>query len=385
MKSSFRGGTLVGALALSAGLFHCGAGTDDTGGGAQGGTPSTGGNGGNGGAPSQGGAGGTGGENFTTSNGGNGGEGGTGGINECVSKTVEGEKVPLDMLIIQDRSGSMTTGTRWEAAVDAIKAFADDEGAAGIYAGLVYFPPVLGSECALASYQQLAVPIDILPDNAGEIKASLLNTTPGGGTPMRPALEGAIAGLTDYLTLNPNHEGVVVLVTDGDPGGCTNNTASDVEQVAADALAATPQIRTFVVGMDGANFSNLDNIAAAGGTNDAFDVGQGSADFLAALGDIRQAALSCEYVLPTPDPEEGTLDFATVGVNFIPGLNEDPTAIPKVDGEGSCGELSGGFYYDDPVNPTRVILCPASCDLIQTGTDNAKVDIVLGCILPPPE
>jgi hypothetical protein len=318
---------------------------------------------------------------FTT---GMGGQGGEGGIIECESVTAEGEKVPLDVVIVQDRSGSMV-GAKWESAVDSIKAFADNAGAAGLAVGLTYFPPIIGSECSVSVYANLDVDIALLPGNAYAIKESLLTTSPSGGTPMRPALEGGVEAMTDWLALNPTHEGIVILVTDGDPGGCSPNTISDVANIAEGAFLGTPSIRTFVVGMPGATFSNLDQVAAAGGTSSAFDVSSGTTAFVAALDEIRQQALSCEYILPVPDPSEGTLDFDSVGVDYTPGINENPESIPKVASQGDCGEISGGWYYDDPADPTRIILCPASCDLVQSGTDNAKVEVILGCIIPPPQ
>lgn len=368
---------LLGALGCSASPSDSDAGGSPATGGA-GGTSSVGGSGGVGGVGGQGGS------AMAFMDGGAGGTGGEGGILECESLTVAGEKVPLDLVIVQDRSGSMV-GERWEAAVDAIKAFADNPGAAGLNVGLTYFPPKLGNECTPSVYANMDVDIAPLPGNAYAIKESLLETAPSGGTPMRPALEGGIDALEAWLSANPTHEGVVILVTDGDPGGCTNNTASSVAQTAEDAFTSSPSIRTFVVGMTGANFSNLENIAEAGGTDEAFDVGSGTSAFVAALESIRQQAISCEYLLPIPAPSEGTLDFDSVSVEYVPGLNEPAEEVSRVDGPGDCGELSGGFYYDDNDEPQRIVLCPASCDLVQSGTENAEVRVVLGCILPPPE
>ncbi|MEJ7729407.1 MAG: hypothetical protein WKG00_09330 [Polyangiaceae bacterium] len=151
-------------------------------------------------------------------------------------------------------------------------------------------------------------------------------------------------------------------------------------------MAATPPVRTFVIGMEGATFGNLDQIAVAGGTTKSFDVSQGQsaqAELAKALEEVRKAAIGCVYVLPEVPPSEGTLDPASVSVKFIPGINEPPVAIGKVDTLGDCGEISGGFYFDDNADPTQITLCPASCEAVQEGTDNASVQVVLGCIEPP--
>lgn len=306
----------------------------------------------------------------------------------CASATVEASVVPLDMVILLDRSSSMTSNGKWDVAVKALKGFADSGSVAGLGLGLQYFPPAAGDACSPTTYKSLAVPLATLPDNAGAIKVSLESAAPtGSNTPMRPGLEGALQYMTSYLADNPTHEGVVILVTDGNPTGCTNNAVSNVASIASDAFAADPPVRTFVIGMEGATFANLDTIADAGGTKKAFNVGVGAAAQLAlveALEEVRAQALSCEFILPIPDPKEGTLDLDSVVVEFTPGLNEDPVSINKVESFALCGEISGGFYYDNAINPERIVLCPASCELVKSGTKNASVRVVLGCIEPPP-
>ena len=39
---------------------------------------------------------------------------------------------------------------------------------------------------------------------------------------------------------------------------------------------------------------------------------------------------------------------------------------------------TGGWYYDDFANPTRIILCPSSCSAI-SGDSGGRVDVELGC------
>jgi hypothetical protein len=43
----------------------------------------------------------------------------------------------------------------------------------------------------------------------------------------------------------------------------------------------------------------------------------------------------------------------------------------------ACGP-EGGWYYDDPLNPTRVLVCPATCNTI-TNDLQGRIDILFGC------
>jgi hypothetical protein len=45
-------------------------------------------------------------------------------------------------------------------------------------------------------------------------------------------------------------------------------------------------------------------------------------------------------------------------------------------GAGACA--SGGWYYDDPDEPSEMILCPDTCTEINAGTDPA-VQLEVGC------
>ncbi|MBS2015972.1 MAG: VWA domain-containing protein [Deltaproteobacteria bacterium] len=319
------------------------------------------------------------------------GEGGvpTEGGNVCLSEQVKAEAVPLAMLVLVDRSGSML-GDKWEAATKALRAFADRSEVVGMKMGVQFFPPLAaGDECNGSLYKNLAVPIASLPENVVAIQSRLLATQAnGGGTPMRSGLEGSIGAMRDFLEANPLHEGVVILVTDGDPTSCG---AVSAVVGAASGGAKPPSgvraVRTFAVGMDGATFGNLDQIASAGGGfPTAFNVGGGAAAQTAlvdALEKVRTGALGCEYVLPLPPPEKGILDLDSVVVELTPGQNDPKTAIRRVPDKAACGATTGGYYYDDPKTPTRVVLCPASCDAVRGAAASAKVDLAFGCIQRP--
>lgn len=304
----------------------------------------------------------------------------------CLAEQVKAEAVPLAMLVLIDRSGSML-GEKWDAATKAIRSFADRSEVVGMKMGVQFFPPLAaGDECNGSAYKNPAVPIAPLPDNVIPIQQKLLSTSANGGaTPMRSGLEGSIGAMRDFLTANPQNEGVVILVTDGDPNSCGGVSAV----VGAATGGAQPPsgvraVRTFAVGMDGATFGNLNQIATAGGGfPTAFNVGAGPVaqqGLVDALEKVRTSALGCEYTLPLPPPDKGVLDLDSVVFEFTAGLNDPKVAMRRVANEAACGATTGGYYYDDPVSPERVILCPASCETVRGGTAEAKIELAFGCI-----
>lgn len=311
----------------------------------------------------------------------------------CVTDTLGAVPVPLAMLLVMDRSGSMnapTGNTKWDQARSAMIGFTDTKGASGTKIGLTVFPPDTGAgdQCLPASYAPV-VPIALLPGNGTAIKDALLKRSTTGSTPMAGAMQGGVNAMKSFLANNPNEEGVIILVTDGDPGACTGDTVSNVTAIASSAAKGTPRIRTFVVGMDGATFANLDSIAKAGeGSPSAFNASGGGSDagvspqqqLLDALEKIRSGALGCEYLLPAVESEMGELDPSSVDIDFTAGPNDPPVKIRRVDNLAACGVTTGGFYYDDPAAPKRIILCPSSCEDVREGTSAAKVDVFLGCI-----
>ncbi|AKU98853.1 hypothetical protein AKJ09_05517 [Labilithrix luteola] len=308
---------------------------------------------------------------------------------KCLSENVAAERVPLAMLVLIDRSGSMS-GDKWLAATKAIRAFADRSEVVGMNMGLQFFPPLLtGDQCSASLYKTPAVSIAPLPDNVIPIQQKVDATNAdGGATPMRSGLEGSIAAMRTFIQANSPHSGAIILVTDGDPNSCGGvSEVANVAAAGANPPAGVPRVATFAVGMQGATFSNLDQIAAAGGgAPKAFNVGVGAAAqqaLLEALDTVRTSAIGCEYVLPTPEPSKGILDPTSVEVHFTPGKNDPTQNIKQVTSKDDCGATTGGYYYDDAKNPTRVILCPASCDAIGKATIDAKVELGLGCILKP--
>lgn len=307
----------------------------------------------------------------------------------CATAEKKAEAVPLAMLVLIDRSGSMS-GEKWDTATKAIRSFADRAEVVGMKMGVQFFPPQTGGDqCSASSYTNLAVPIAPLPDNVLPIYNKLTNSAAdGGATPMRSGLEGSIAAMRTFIQSGPAHQGVVILVTDGDPTAC--GSVSNVASVAMSGVTpppGVPSVRTFAVGMDGASFGSLDQIAQAGGGGTSFNVGAGATAqeaLLQALEKVRTGVIGCEYNLPLPPAGEGILDLDSVEVRFTPGKNDPEVVIRKVATKDDCGATTGGYYYDDPQKPTRVVLCPASCSQVQgASTSEAEVDLHFGCIQSP--
>jgi hypothetical protein len=73
------------------------------------------------------------------------------------------------------------------------------------------------------------------------------------------------------------------------------------------------------------------------------------------------------------------IDPTKVNVEYTPGGGM-PQTLGQVQDEAHC--TNGGWYYDDPVAPTTITLCPETCQVIQAD-DQAKIRIVLGCATKP--
>ena len=90
--------------------------------------------------------------------------------------------------------------------------------------------------------------------------------------------------------------------------------------------------------------------------------------------------LNCEFDLRGPDGLP--LDPDKVAVRFTPE-GEDGRILEQVSEESKCEEVEEGWHYDDPNQPTRIILCPATCDALNSGVTGA-LELLTGCAVPPP-
>lgn len=321
----------------------------------------------------------------------------------CVGERYGAEQLPLDMYFLIDLSGSMAesagTGSKWDLVSKALSDFLSGPQVAGLGLGLGYFPlkasgscsagqsgclcipfiniclPTIGGSCDAQDYSAPAVPFSPLPDPA-RLVADLQSRALSGGTPTRPALQGALSYASSWAEQHPERRVAVVLATDGDPAGCDQNNPDDVAQAAAQAWTGPHQIPTFVIGV-GRALNSLHGIAEAGGTARAFltdTQANFQTDFANALGAIRSRAGTCAYEIP-PAAAGTALDPNLVNVRLL-SAGQLPQLLPMTS-DGSAARCDGqaGWYYDNPRAPRSVRLCDASCAALT----NVSVDIEYGC------
>jgi hypothetical protein len=242
------------------------------------------------------------------------------------------------------------------------------------------------ASCNVVDYATPVVDIAPLPGNAAAIKSAVATQMLGLTTPTVPALQGAIQYGTTYQMAHPDRRVVLVLATDGEPNDCNSN-AQAVALAAAAAAAQTPPLNTYVLGI-GPSTGNLDAIALAGGTSAAYMVtSSGTSQLLQALNAIRTKTqtqvgtkIACSQKIP-PSNSWKALDYAATVVKTTTGDSGVSMAPPRVADRAACGTMEG-WYFDDPVQPTTIEFCPATCSAVSTG--KSRLTIAIPCLPPPP-
>ncbi|NUQ75071.1 MAG: VWA domain-containing protein [Polyangiaceae bacterium] len=305
----------------------------------------------------------------------------------CAATSSEAKIVPLDMIILLDRSGSMNDGVKWEGATNALKQYVTSAEAAGVNVGLIYFPidPPDGLICNYKHYDDLAVPIAELPGNAPALVSSIDNEDANGGsTPMYGAMKGALFTATAYQDANPLHKVILVFASDGDPNACSFEQgnppdADNIPTIAGLAASALNYngVQTYVIAIQGSSIASLNQIANAGGTMQALDVTANINLFLDKMKEIQTKALACDFPIPEA-PAGQVFDKELVAVKYTP-ISDPPMSeeIPRADNYQDCGGKPG-WYYDNNLKPTKIVLCPASCQKIKDDLQS-KIDVLFGC------
>jgi hypothetical protein len=348
----------------------------------------------------------------------------------CATAQAEAERRPVYMLFVLDGSGSMATkpdgspSNKWAAAHDALGAIFDDLGAkkdSAVGVGLTIFCDTADTTCkdvvgtpnasTAGPYDQMNVPVGFVDaTQLGYLHARLDPATPNLGTPTYEVLSGQLPVLSAFTPtgqLRPGGKKVLVFISDGVPdeempeGRRDPNDTDGEAKASRDTVlgeASKPDgVTTFSVGVGelvpiNAGYYDpkfMASLAVAGKTansgcdpNEVIDekkmchfqitpgaktVQQLRQDFIDAINAIRTKSLSCEFPLVKPDG----------------GASVDPSKVNVVfDGTGGKSVLSqdgqDGWTYDDPANPTKVVLHGPTCDRVKADPAG-KVSIVLGC------
>jgi hypothetical protein len=193
-------------------------------------------------------------------------------------------------------------------------------------------------------------------------------------------VEGTITMLDALAAAEPNATYAIVLVTDGYPQGCDDQS---IETVAAAVQGAADRFPTYVIGVRNPplpdapdTVSDLQSIAQAGGTGEAFFVETGdpvatTASFLSVVNGIRNQALSCDIEIPPPPPGR-EFDAQRVAVSYTSGATTTPLSYDP-----TCTSPTG-WHYDDPAAPALIQLCPATCTTVQSDPE-AALSVEFAC------
>jgi hypothetical protein len=295
---------------------------------------------------------------------------------------------------------STRTGSKWDLVTSSLVDFLSEPKNEQLGLGLGYFPqdasadcnanpdaclciPIInlcfaniGGACNADAYAVPSVPL-AFPSVPQRLVDDILVRQFAGGTPTRPALEGAYQYLESWTTANPGRKVTVVLATDGEPAGCADNQVEDVADLAAAALAGPSRIQTFVIGV-GEALDELNEVARAGGTTKAFltdtssDV---SLEFADALESIRSAAAACTFDIPERT-NLGLVDPGLINVRYTERGASQAIIVPKtLDGSLTACSSAGGWHYDNPAAPSRIELCDSTCRAVE----GANVEVQFGC------
>lgn len=219
----------------------------------------------------------------------------------CLTRAIDLRGAAPDVLIVFDRSLSMSLNRRWGPSKDAVKAIARDFGGL-LRFGMSLFPGSDG-ECAQG---RLDVPLAI--DNGAAIAELVDQTEASGLTPTGPALRQALQILRDRAPGAGNvAPAYVLLVTDGAPNCQALPLFPDVAQQDA-ARAAVRALRendipTYIIGyqIEATYQGTMNDLAVLGGTSRYRAVESGE-QIVATFREIAKDVVKCSFELTeTPD------------------------------------------------------------------------------------
>jgi hypothetical protein len=307
----------------------------------------------------------------------------------CGARSKTAARVPPDVLIVLDRSGSMNDGidnrpcagaggcgpmSKWALMVPAITSVvADTE--AEVNWGLKMFPEDIVPVCSVSATPA----VGIRPHNAAAIAAGIAAATSAtggvvsyGNTPTRNAEDAAAAYLSTLTDISPRF---ILLATDGLPTcPATGMPASDdsAGAIAAVGAARAAGFRTFVVGITttGSADGTLGAMADAGGLPRAgtprYHHVASAAELATAIRTLVSVAATCTFQIG-PAPGDGTARLDQIDVFG------DGAEIPR-----DTSRADGYDYTDAGIQSIQVYGPP--CERIMRG-EIREVTVTFRCII----
>jgi hypothetical protein len=302
--------------------------------------------------------------------GGGGADGGGGGVEtQCgVQNFMLAKPGPPDLLIVQDRSASMTedasggtgTPTKWASITAAINQVVAQVG--DVNWGLLFFGSVNPfAFCSVPAKPDVACG----PSTAAAIANAISATTPDGATPTAQAIT---AGVQYFKATSDGRAHYLLLATDGEPG-CASPLTDVADAENAVKNAALAGIKTVVVGIGTATGAEAALTAMANngampnttpGQKPYYEVSTTN-DLVAVLGKISAQIISCSYPLQAAPPHPDLVE-----------IDGDGKPIPRDKSHMNGWDFGPGNLSIDFYGP--------ACDALQSGA-TTMLSALFGC--PP--
>ena len=307
--------------------------------------------------------------------------GGTGGSsdddNTCaeVDAAAETKILPVDIILAIDQSGSMDLETTW--VEQQLNSFASQITSASVDVRVVVIASKSGDNniCVPAPLGSGNCPDDDNPPHllhvdqfVGSHSAffHILGTYDQYKSFLRPDSWKHFVVITDDDAKGTGHEEFSTTLPTLDPPGMFTNWTFHAIAAKTDCYYAAD---------DGKHYKKLAEL-----TGGVFgDICQ--QDFQPVWDElstqiVQESTLACAYELPDPPAGES---FDATKVNLELSIDEQASVtIGKVSTADDCTDENGGWHYDNEDNPTQIVMCPSTCDAVESAS-SASMSIKLGC------
>lgn len=289
----------------------------------------------------------------------------------CGSTTASLTKQPADLLLVLDKTGSLTramdsttncpTGSttcqqRWDTLVYGLNTVLTGS-STDVNWGLEVF-----NSDGICGVDPPEVPV--APGSAAAVQAYIAGIAPSGSTPTRLAIDTAVTYLKTLTDPNPKS---ILLATDGEPN-CLGGVGGTTDLLGAQnsiAAAFNAGYKVYVLGV-GPETANLNTLAVADGTQQYYPALTPDA-LTAALSAIVGSVTSCTFSLGKAPP---------VPSNVVVEFNADTRLRAPRD-----TSHSNGWDYTSP-DDTTIQFYGSWCDGVTSGA-YTSAQMIMGCPSEP--